>query len=222
MRHDSALKVIAFLRENLGRPVSILEVCRGIALSYQPTHGHIRELEEWGVVVTERRGRQVRCALKGSDAAAIWLALESEVRWREIGGGLKRLGEALRADLTQTLRSKLLSVVLAMEPDRPRQRVWVLVAEPSARRQAEEVSTWVGERLRQPLEVTVGTADDLPRWLQDHSLQRPLLITALPIYGRERFWELMLAGTLSPSATPPRAPSTLPDTRRRRDDDFID
>jgi DNA-binding transcriptional ArsR family regulator len=222
MRHDSALKVIAFLRENLGRPVSILEVCRGIDLSYQPTHGHIRELEELGVVVTERRGRQVCCALNGSDAAAIWLALESEVRWREIGGEVKRLGEALRADLTQTLRGKLLSVVVAMEPDRPRQRVWVLVAEPSARRQAEEVSTWVGERLRRPLEVAVGTSDDLLRWLHDDAQGRTLRLGALPIYGRERFWELMLAGTPRSPSTPPPVPPTLADAGRGRDDDFID
>jgi hypothetical protein len=218
MRPDSVLQIIAFLRRNLGRPVSIWEVCQGIALSYQPTYVHIRRLEAWGVVSTERQGRRVCCALDRSDAAALWLALESEQRGRAMEGAWRRLGEALRSDLTRTLRGKLLAVAMGPAAAGALQPLWVLVAEPSAQRQAEEVSRRVGERLRQPLQVAVGTSDDLLRWLQEEPQRQALVQEAVPIYGRERFWEMVLAGM--PASQP--LPRSVPPSPPQPEDDFID
>lgn len=217
MRPDSVLQIIAFLRRNLGRPVSIWEVCQGIALSYQPTYVHIRKLEQWGVVSTERQGRRVCCTLDRSDAAALWLALESEQRGRQIGGRWKRLSEALRSGLTLTLRGKLLAAALGEDATGPFRPLWILVAEPSAKRQAEEVSQRLGENLRQDLQVAVGTSDDLPRWLQDELQRQTLVCKALPIYGGERFWEMILA-SLPASPSRPSSPPLSP----QREDDFID
>lgn len=222
MRPDSVLQIIAFLRRNLGRPVSIWEVCQGIALSYQPTYAHIRRLESWGVVSTERQGRRVCCTLDPSDSAALWLALESEQRRREMGETWKRLGESLRSDLSRALGGKLLAVAMGAAAAGVPQPLWVLVAEPSAKRQAEEVSLRVGERLRQALQIAVGTSDDLSRWLQEEPQRQTLVQEAVPLYGRERFWEMVLAGMPSSQTLPrsalPRRSSPPP----QPEEDFID
>lgn len=222
MRPDSVLQILAFLRRNLGRPVSIWEVCQGIALSYQPTYAHIRRLESWGVVSTERQGRRVCCTLDPSDSAALWLALESEQRRREMGEAWKRLGEALRSDLTRTLRGKLLAVAMGPAAAGALQPLWVLVAEPSAKRQAEEVSLRVGERLRRAFQIAVGTSDDLSRWLREEVQRQALVQEAVPIYGGERFWEMILAGLPSPPTPSRPAPPLRSSPPLQPEEDFID
>lgn len=77
MRYESAMKVVRCLRESLGEPLSILNICSRIELSYQPTHRHVRELEAAGVICTKRAGREVLCLLADSDQAALWLSLAS-------------------------------------------------------------------------------------------------------------------------------------------------
>lgn len=75
MRHTSALKIIGFMRRNFGIPLSISAICRGVELSYQPVHFHIRELENLGVLGVRKEGRASICRFVASETASLWLAL---------------------------------------------------------------------------------------------------------------------------------------------------
>jgi DNA-binding transcriptional ArsR family regulator len=102
MRYESAMKVIGCLRASLGEPLSISAICSRIALSYQPTYRHVRELEAAGVLTTERAGREVLCRLADSHTAALWLALASAGDGEQTRPGgpdrlAAQLGEAARA-----------------------------------------------------------------------------------------------------------------------------
>lgn len=75
MRYTSALTVLEYMRENYGRRQSISEICRGVDLSYQPTHFHIKELEAAGVLCTVKAGRQSICQFINTTSTALWLGM---------------------------------------------------------------------------------------------------------------------------------------------------
>ncbi len=75
MRYTSALKILQYMRASYGRQPSISTVCRGVALSYQPTHYHIKQLEKLAVLGTIKSGRESLCMFVNSPAAALWLAM---------------------------------------------------------------------------------------------------------------------------------------------------
>lgn len=75
MRYTSALTVLEYMRHNYGHRQSISEICRGVDLSYQPTHFHIKELEAIGVIGTTKAGRESICMFVNTTTTALWLGM---------------------------------------------------------------------------------------------------------------------------------------------------
>lgn len=101
MRYTSALQILRYMRTHFGEKPSISAVCRGLTLSYQPTHYHIQQLEELSVLGTIKSGREVLCLLVNSPATALWLGMSCQREQQRLKGPPGQLVSGLRPHLQQ-------------------------------------------------------------------------------------------------------------------------
>jgi len=101
VRYTSALQILRYMRANYGRQLSISAVCRGVALSYQPIHYHIRELEKLTVLGTSRLGRESLCMFVNSSATALWLGMLCREQQQQATGLAAELTVGLRPHLSR-------------------------------------------------------------------------------------------------------------------------
>jgi hypothetical protein len=101
MRYTSALQILRYMRAHFGEKPNISAVCRGVTLSYQPTHYHIQQLEELSVLGTLKSGREVLCLLVNSPATALWLGMLCQRERKRLAGPTGQLVSGLQPYLEQ-------------------------------------------------------------------------------------------------------------------------
>ncbi len=101
MRYTSALQILRYMRTHFGEKPSISAVCRGVTLSYQPTHYHIQQLEQLLVLGTIKSGREVLCLLVNSPPTSLWLGMLCQREQQRLEGLPGQLISGLRPHLEQ-------------------------------------------------------------------------------------------------------------------------
>ncbi|MFO7947634.1 MAG: hypothetical protein R6V19_12560 [Armatimonadota bacterium] len=107
MRYTSAMTIIRFMRRNFGKSLSISDICRGVDLSYQPVHFHVKQLQDMSVLSIEKSGRESLCRFTTSEAAALWLGLLTQAGGRQYRGLVKEVATGLAGHLRESWSSYL-------------------------------------------------------------------------------------------------------------------
>ena len=191
---ESALQIIGFLKRCYGTPVPILRIAQNIRLSYQPTHKHVRALEQQGVVETLKAGREVLCQLRGSEATHLWLALHG------LGERDRLLAESgTLSELIRTLQQTL------SQPDLPGlEAVAITEPEPASVPEVIMLASLAAGELFLPrfrarcravnpqVQVTVLEARELREGGLSEEQRQRWVAEGIALHGAQRFWEAVL------------------------------
>ncbi len=194
MRYLSALQVIRCLKEAAGEPLSISEICRRIELSYQPTYAHIRALEQMEVIATDKPRREVKCRLARGAAAQLWLSLASLEEAKQLRKDPQRgpLIQALQAVIEEGVEAAVEVVGVAWPRQQEATRLIVVLS-----------GLQNGATVQRLLQAAHGVVPEIkldtfapPAFRQFIAQQGEAIIpTAVPLYGHQRFWELVLTSS---------------------------
>jgi hypothetical protein len=223
VRYESALKVVRFLKQHMGEPVSIRRICRGIDLSYQPTYKHVRSLEREGVIQATKTGREVVCELAPSAATTLWLGLASVAERRELLADEGEAGGIVRSVTAWLMAQENHSAfAVALRPRARGEPAWeLIVIAPEDRGRLFAGRRKAPEALRQQLAaaaVTVWQEGDFRQVMGRVFERNSLLAQATVLHGEQRFWRLAFcheAGRAQ-EEPPPAAPLVRPPRRARR------
>lgn len=194
MRYESALEIVRFLKRVYGTPVPILRIVQNISLSYQPTHKHVRTLEQLGVVEAVKRGREVLCGLRASEATHAWLAMLAVADRGALMAAEAPLGE-LAAVVRRTIFHHApagLEAVALREPQPNTPPGVVLMVNGEDREAALRRFTARCRSVAPDGEVSALTRDELVARLADPLEQHNWVAHMHPVHGEQRFWAAVL------------------------------
>ncbi|MFP3904743.1 MAG: winged helix-turn-helix domain-containing protein [Armatimonadota bacterium] len=181
MRYTSAMTIIRHMRRNFGKPLSISDICRGVDLSYQPVHFHVKQLQELSVLSVEKSGRESLCRFTTSEASALWLGLLTQANRRHYEGLVKELADGLAGDLRESW-SSYQCVSVCRE-----QNSLIAVND-----EADETSiTSACEEISPALDVRAVDRDDFLDFLQTAEGIVWIRSSAV-LLGHQRFWQYAL------------------------------
>jgi hypothetical protein len=215
VRYESALKVVRSLKEAMGQPLSIRAICRRIALSYQPTHKHVRALEAEGVLRTEKRGREVLCELAYTPATTLWLGLVSVAERRELsaqGGAIGEFAERMVSESRAADAGVLAVVVRRGRDSADGVASLVLVTRDGGREAARAVRAAAPNELK----ATVYEASAFAQLMSRPFERNPLLAESVVLSGEQAYWRLAFAQEPVSAEGPPAEPYRRPPRRARK------
>lgn len=194
MRYESALEIVRFLKRVYGTPVPILRIVQNISLSYQPTHKHVRTLEQLGVVEAVKRGREVLCGLRASEATHVWLALLAVA-----DRGMLMAAEAPLGELAAVVRRTVvhhapagLEAAALREPGPATPPGVVLMVNGEDREAALRRFSARCRSVAPDGKVWAVTSGELAERLADPLEQQDWVAHMHPVHGEQRFWEAVL------------------------------
>jgi len=194
VRYESALQVVAFLKRTHGTPVPILHIAQNIELSYQPTHKHVRALEQRGVVETAKEGRVVLCRLRATQATHLWLSLlaveerEKLIESHTVAGSLA----SMLREAVPEMPCDGLEALAVQTPSGDGPLAAILLAESYARdRLAARFKTRC-RPLRGATEIHALTFAEVAERIADPVERDFWVANTSPLYGEQRFWETVL------------------------------
>lgn len=197
VRYESVLQILGSLKRSYGTSVTILGLSHSIDLSYQPTHKHLRTLDEHGVVELTKSGREVHCRLRRTTACAVWLALHSLQEHRRLLQAEGVTG-ALATSLSQTLSRcdcSGLQALALLEPETPEAAPAIVLM--ACDEQSEELQRRFAARshaVDQRIEVQAYTVDQVATL--SATQRREWVVRGCALYGEQRFWQLTLQPTV--------------------------
>ena len=194
MRYESALQVIGFLKQVYGTPVPILRIAQNIDLSYQPTHKHVRTLEQLGVIETLKSGREVLCRLRASEATHVWLALLALAHRSLLlkdSGPMGEIAATLRRTVSQLTTAGLQSVAVR-EPTEDNEPEIILLVEDSARRSLLRRFRARCRSVHAKAQVVAVTCGELDEQLADPLERQDWVAHMSPLHGEQHFWAAVL------------------------------
>lgn len=194
MRHESALKIVRFLKSTYGTPVPILRISQAVGLSYQPTHKHVRALEKQGTIETAKQGREVLCRLKATEAAHLWLgmlALEDRARLARDGQVVGQMAGILRDTVPDLPTEGLEALALRVPETGGAPRVVLLVESYAREGLRRHFVTRCGD-LAEGAVFEVYTFAEVAASLADPLEHARWIAESTPLYGQQRFWEAVL------------------------------
>lgn len=194
MRYESALEIVRFLKRVYGTPVPILRIVQNINLSYQPTHKHVRTLEQLHVVEAVKRGREVLCGLRASEATHAWLALLAVT-----DRGTLMAAEAPLGELATVVRRTVLhhapaglEAAALREPQLDTPPGVVLMVNGESRDAALRRFSARCRSVVPDGEVCALTWEELDERLADPLERQNWVAHMHPLHGEQRFWAAVL------------------------------
>ncbi len=166
------------MRRNFGKPLSISDICRGVDLSYQPVHFHVKQLQDMSVLSIEKSGRESLCRFTTSEAAALWLGLLTQANRRYYRGLIKELASGLAGHLRESWSSyQFVSVC--------RQQNRLIAVDDEA---DEKAITSASEEISAALDVRAMAGSDFLDFLETAD-GIVWIRTAAVLLGHQRFWQ---------------------------------
>ncbi|MFH1439931.1 MAG: nucleotidyltransferase domain-containing protein [Candidatus Woesearchaeota archaeon] len=116
MRHETVLKIIGLLRNNLGKGFTILEISKLLKIGYRPAYNHISELEEKKAIITKKVGSSKQCSLNLENAQSRHFLQEVDLTRKEelykSNQKLKTILEDVIPKIVNQITASLHSVIL--------------------------------------------------------------------------------------------------------------
>ncbi len=116
MRRETALKIMALLRQNLRQGLTIRQISKTLRIGYRPAYNHIIAMEKEGIITVEQVGKAKQSFLNLDNEKCRHLLKEVDMQRKEElftrHTKLKHIIESLTAKLTETFIAELHTVIL--------------------------------------------------------------------------------------------------------------
>jgi predicted nucleotidyltransferase len=116
MRHETVMKIINLMRNDLGEGFTILEISKKLKIGYRPAYNHISELNERDIILIKKVGHSKQCFINLESEKAKLLLQESDIIKKEKlfqkNKRIKNILEELNNKITIEIPNKLHSIIL--------------------------------------------------------------------------------------------------------------
>ncbi|MBI3190852.1 nucleotidyltransferase domain-containing protein [archaeon] len=206
MRQETALKIIALLRKDLDRGITILEISKRLKIGYRPAYNHVSNMEKEDIIAINKVGNAKQCFLNLENAKCRHFLAETDMLRKEellkTSQKLKDVLENLTTKLNETNIADIHSIVLfgsyAKSTATKSSDVDLLfivadIKDKSVRESIERECT--GYQYSHNVRVSPLITDviEFKKMLKSKELNvgKEARAYGLPLYGSEVFWRLM-------------------------------